>query len=80
VKKFFVALVGGTVLLVGIAFLVLPGPGLPIVAAGIAILATEFLWARRALRNAKGAVAKARRRSGLRAWLRRRRERKQTDK
>jgi uncharacterized protein (TIGR02611 family) len=80
VKKFFVALVGGTVLLVGIAFLVLPGPGLPIVAAGIAILATEFLWARRALRNAKGAVAKARRRSGLRAWLRRRRERNQIDK
>jgi uncharacterized protein (TIGR02611 family) len=75
VKKFFVALVGGTVLLVGIAFLVLPGPGLPIVAAGIAILATEFLWARRALRNAKGAVAKARRWSGVRAWLRRRRER-----
>jgi hypothetical protein len=61
-KKFFVALVGGTVLSVGIA-----------------ILATEFLWARRALQHAKGAVAKARRRSGLRAWLRRRRERHQTD-
>lgn len=71
-KKLIVALVGGTVLLVGIALLVLPGPGLPIVAAGIAILATEFLWARRALRNAKGAVAKARRRSGLRTWLRNR--------
>lgn len=78
-KKFFVALIGGTVLLAGIAFLILPGPGLPIVAAGIAILATEFLWARRALRNAKGAVAKVRRRSGLRAWLRRRRERHETD-
>jgi hypothetical protein len=74
-KKFIVALFGGTVLLVGIALLVLPGPGLPIVAAGIAILATEFLWARRALRNAKGAVAKARRWSGLGAWLRRRRRR-----
>jgi hypothetical protein len=74
-KKFIVALFGGTVLLVGIALLVLPGPGLPIVAAGIAILATEFLWARRALRNAKGAVAKARRWSGLGAWLRRRRGR-----
>jgi hypothetical protein len=72
-KKFIVALVGGTVLLVGIALLVLPGPGLPIVAAGIAILASEFLWARRALKNAKGAVAKARRWSGLGAWLRRRR-------
>jgi hypothetical protein len=74
-KKLIVALFGGTVLLVGIALLILPGPGLPIVAAGIAILATEFLWARRALRNAKGAVAKARRWSGLRAWLRRRRRR-----
>jgi uncharacterized protein (TIGR02611 family) len=79
VKKLFVSLIGGTVLLVGIALLVLPGPGLPVVAAGLAILATEFLWARRALRNAKGAVAKARRRSGLRAWLRRRRERHRTD-
>jgi hypothetical protein len=75
-KKFIVALVGGTVLLVGIALLVLPGPGLPIVAVGIAILASEFLWARRALRNAKGAVAKARRWSGLGAWLRRRRRTK----
>jgi hypothetical protein len=69
-----VALLGGTVLLIGILLLVLPGPGLPIVAAGLAILASEFLWARRALRNAKGAAAKARRWSGLRAWLRRRRE------
>jgi hypothetical protein len=75
-KKIFVALLGGTVLLVGIALLVLPGPGLPIVAAGIAILATEFLWARRAMRSAKGAVAKARRRSGIRAWLRARKHRK----
>ncbi|HEY2782264.1 MAG TPA: PGPGW domain-containing protein [Steroidobacteraceae bacterium] len=75
-KKFFVALAGGTVLLVGIALLILPGPGLPIVAAGIAILATEFLWARRALRNAKGAVARVRRRSGIRAWLRARRRQK----
>jgi Putative transmembrane protein (PGPGW) len=75
-KKIMVALVGGTVLLVGIALLVLPGPGLPIVAVGIAILASEFLWAKRALRNAKGAVARARRRSGLSGWLRRRRRSK----
>lgn len=70
-KKFFIALMGGTVLLIGLALLVLPGPGLPIIAGGLAILATQFIWARRALRNAKGAVAKARRKSGLREWLRR---------
>jgi Putative transmembrane protein (PGPGW) len=60
------------VLSIGVALLVLPGPGLAIIAVAVAILATEFLWARRALRNAKGAAAKVRRRSGLRDWLRRR--------
>jgi hypothetical protein len=73
-KRVFAALIGGTVLLVGIALLVLPGPGLPIVVAGLAILATEFVWARRAMWRAKGAAAKARRRSGLKEWLRRRRQ------
>lgn len=73
-KKFFIALIGGTVLLIGVIMIVLPGPGLPIVAAGLAILATEFFWARRALRNAKGTAAKVRRKSGLKEWLRRRRE------
>ena len=72
-KKFFTAHIGGTVLLIGVAMLVLPEPGLPIVAAGLAILATEFLWARRAWRKAKGAAAKVRRKSGLKEWLRRRR-------
>jgi hypothetical protein len=70
-KKFVIALSGGTVLLIGVAMLVLPGPGLPIMAAGLAIPATEFLWARRAGRRAKGTVARVRRKSGLRDWLRR---------
>ena len=71
-KKFFVALMGGTVVLTGVAMLVLPGPGVLVIAAGFAILATEFFWARRALRNAKGAVAKVRRKTGFRVWWRRR--------
>jgi hypothetical protein len=74
VKKFFIALIGGTIMLIGFVMVLLPGPGLPIVAAGLAILATEFIWARRALRNAKGTAAKVRRKSGLKEWLRRRRE------
>jgi Putative transmembrane protein (PGPGW) len=73
-RKLIVALIGGTVLLVGIALLVLPGPGIPIVLAGIAILASEFVWARRALKNAKDTATKAARRwPGFDAWLRRRR-------
>jgi hypothetical protein len=49
----------------------LPGPGALVIAAGVAILATEFVWARRVWRKAKGTVARARRKSGLRDWLRR---------
>jgi hypothetical protein len=37
-----VALVGGVVLLAGLAMLVLPGPGLLAIAAGLALLAAEF--------------------------------------
>jgi len=70
VKKAISALIGGTLLLIGLALLVLPGPGLLIVAVGLGILASEFLWARRMLRHAKGAVARVRRKSGVRAWLR----------
>ena len=40
---------GGAVLAVGCALLVLPGPGIPVVLLGLAILALEFTWARRAL-------------------------------
>ncbi len=60
-KKFFIALMGGTVLLVGTALLVLPGPGVPIIAAGLAILATEFIWAKRAMRKGRYLVKTARR-------------------
>jgi len=70
-KKFFVALIGGTVLLLGFGMLILPGPGVLVMAAGVAILATEFVWARRAWRKAKAKVARARRKSGLRDWRRR---------
>lgn len=71
-KKCFIALIGGTVVLFGVILLVLPGPGVLVIAGGLAILATEFLWAKRALRNAKGTLAKARRKGGWLAWLRRR--------
>src|SRR4051812_38936499 len=49
VKKITVAIVGGTVLLIGVALVVLPGPAFLVLPAGLAILATEFLWARRLL-------------------------------
>jgi Putative transmembrane protein (PGPGW) len=42
-----------------------------VIAGGLAIIATEFLWARRVLRNTKSAVARVLRKSELRDWLRR---------
>jgi uncharacterized protein (TIGR02611 family) len=78
-KKFYVALIGGTIVVLGVVMLVLPGPGLLVIAGGLALLATEFLWARRALRSAKSTVAKVRRKSGMKEWLRRRRNRLRTN-
>lgn len=52
-RKLVVAVVGGSVVLVGIAMLVLPGPAILVIPLGLAILATEFLWARRWLKRAR---------------------------
>lgn len=53
VRRLFVSLVGGTVLLVGLAMIILPGPAVVVIPVGLGILATEFLWARRLLRKIK---------------------------
>ena len=52
VRKLVIAVIGTTVLLVGIAMIVLPGPALILIPAGLAILATEFAWAKNLLRKA----------------------------
>ncbi len=46
-RKLLVAVIGGTVVLFGLALIVLPGPAVVVVPVGLAILATEFAWARR---------------------------------
>jgi tellurite resistance protein TerC len=46
-----VIVVGGTVILVGVAMIVLPGPATVMIPVGLAILATEFVWARRLLKR-----------------------------
>jgi len=52
-KRAVVAALGGVLTLAGIALLVLPGPGFVLVAAGLAVLATQFSWARKPLDYAK---------------------------
>jgi len=51
-----VIVVGFTVLSVGIAMTVLPGPAIVVIPLGLAILATEFVWARRLLDRARAAL------------------------
>lgn len=57
-KRFFVAVIGFTLLIVGTAMIVLPGPALIIIPLGLAVLATEFLWARRVLKRLKNILKK----------------------
>lgn len=55
-----IAIVGTVLILAGIAMLVLPGPGLVVLFAGVAVLSTEFPWATRLLHRMKVL--------GTRAW------------
>jgi uncharacterized protein (TIGR02611 family) len=48
-----VALIGSVVAGAGVAMLALPGPGWAAIFVGLAILATEFHWARRLLHRAR---------------------------
>ncbi|HTN78598.1 MAG TPA: PGPGW domain-containing protein [Acidimicrobiales bacterium] len=54
-----VAALGFTVLGAGIALLALPGPGVLVIIVGLAILATEFAWAERALDKTLGKASQA---------------------
>ena len=53
VRRVIVSVVGATVLLIGVALLVLPGPAFVVIPVGLAILATEYAWARRWLRKVR---------------------------
>lgn len=53
-KKFFVALIGFTLVGVGILLLIFPGPGLLVIILGLVVLASEFAWAKTALVKTKG--------------------------
>jgi uncharacterized protein (TIGR02611 family) len=49
VRKAAVAVIGLTVLGFGVVLILLPGPATLVIPLGLAILATEFLWARKLL-------------------------------
>lgn len=71
-RRVAVTVVGAALLVVGVVLLILPGPGLLLVLAGLVVLATEYPWARRCcepVRRQATAAARASVASRLRvAW------------
>lgn len=61
IRKFVIALIGSTILLIGFALIILPGPAVVVIPVGLAILASEFAWARRIIRRGKIFVGRVRR-------------------
>ncbi|OGP62737.1 MAG: hypothetical protein A2V65_07415 [Deltaproteobacteria bacterium RBG_13_49_15] len=59
IKMIFIAIIGFTVLLAGIAMIALPGPAVLVIPLGLAILATEFIWARKLLKRLKDKLRKS---------------------
>jgi tellurite resistance protein TerC len=59
IKKVIIAAVGFVVLLAGIVLIVLPGPASLVIPAGLAILATEFVWARNLLDKIKSKMGRS---------------------
>ena len=53
VRKIVVAIVGVSVILIGAAMIFLPGPAIVVIPVGLAILATEFAWAKVLLHKLK---------------------------
>jgi tellurite resistance protein TerC len=72
-RRIIMAVVGTTVLLFGIALLVLPGPAIVVIPIGLAILATEFAWARRWLEIARESAEKGAAKLRLRDFFSRKR-------
>ncbi len=58
VKRLIVAVTGLTVLAVGLAMIILPGPAIVVIPIGLGILATEFAWARRLLKKMRSKIQK----------------------
>jgi hypothetical protein len=64
-RRVLVSVAGGSLIVTGFAFTVVPAlPGFPFFLLGLAIMATEYHWARRMQANVKARVRRARRRLG----------------
>ena len=56
-RRIVVAVVGATVLLLGLVMIVTPGPAIVVIPVGLTILSIEFAWARHWLRRLREAIS-----------------------
>ncbi|MHB8121177.1 MAG: PGPGW domain-containing protein [Desulfuromonadaceae bacterium] len=59
-KRLVIIVVGFTILAAGVAMIVLPGPAIIVIPVGLAVLATEFMWARKLLITVKERIERMR--------------------
>ena len=52
-RRIVVGSIGGVVMIAGVGLLFLPGPAIVVIPLGLAILATEFPWARKWMQKAR---------------------------
>lgn len=64
-KRILVMLLGGAVVIAGVAMLVLPGPGFLVIFAGLAILSSEFEWADRLRQRVRERAEEAAKKTGV---------------
>ena len=58
-KRAAVSVAGGILVLAGVVMLVVPGPGIVVIAIGFVVLGTEYAWAAAALERTKRMAKKA---------------------
>ncbi|MDJ0813791.1 MAG: PGPGW domain-containing protein [Woeseiaceae bacterium] len=56
-RRIVIAIVGVTVVLLGIVMIVTPGPAFIVIPVGLAILSIEFAWARHWLRKVRETIS-----------------------
>lgn len=56
-RRIVIAVVGVTVLIIGVVMIVTPGPALVLIPVGLAILSIEFAWARVWLKHLRKTIS-----------------------
>ena len=53
IRKYFIFLIGISIVLIGCVLFFTPGPAIIVIPVGLAVLATEFIWAKKLLKKFK---------------------------